>query len=151
MSELTLNIDGAGKITREQDGKHLATVTEDGKVKYENPAYAKGQYLQSIEEISTGFVPSVDTLDEDPEEELGDDEVTEGDPRIHGDAPPTNTALGSYSAAWINFDNENLSDDDFGKKYQKTAQCQLDFIARRPHLFAKREELEERLATLATA
>lgn len=149
--DLKLKINADGEIFREDDKKHLATVNFDtAEVKYENPAYAKGAYKEAILALAGGERPAPEEPDELPNSDL-DEEVEDLDPRVPGNPPERDPSLGAFSAPWINYDHQNLSDEQFAAKYRGSAAAQLDFIARRPALFADREALEERLVTLATA
>ena len=150
--ELNISISSDGAITRDKDNKHLADVDlATGKVKYTNPAYAKGDYKQAIQELAGQVISlgkSKPTGKAKPEVATKDKSDAKGDPRVPSAIPPRDKVMGDFSAAHINYDHANLSDKEFSTKYKNTALCQLEFIAYRPELFADRTALEERFAKL---
>lgn len=149
MSETEVKLTEDGKIIRVADGKHLATVNDDG-IKYENAAYAKGNYKQAIEAAAQGQ-PEEPEQSEDPEagEEEGGDEEKPKPKTLKGyPQPEKHPTLGTFSAAHMNWDLDNLNDKQFAKKYRKCAECMLDFTARKPEKFPDRARLDERLAAL---
>lgn len=159
MSELQVKATPDGKVIRVEDGKLLATIDQDGAVKYANPAYAKDAYKEAIEAAvaainhdkpagggaGPGAAGGESGGSDDGDDEL---EVRDADPRVPVEPPPRHPTLGSFSAAWMNYDHEHATDEEFAKKYSPCAEAQLEFIARRPHLFADLEGLEERLGKL---
>lgn len=152
--ELKVTIDSDGVIKRVGDDKHLATVDpETGEVKYENPAYAKGDYKEKIRDIANDFITngsSPAVSDPEPLPDLDDTrEIVSS--LIPSEEPPRHPTLGSFSSAHINYDHANLSDEDFSKKYSVTSECQLEFIALKPDLFADIAGLEARFAKLSAA
>ena len=176
--EINLSVDAEGIVTRDEDKKHVATIDlKTGEPKFANAAYAKGDYRASIEAVANKFFekqteetkteeqpentpPSNEASQPQPEEntppvennptppEVATQEVVVKDARIPSVRPEKDPNLGYFSAAHINYDHANMSDDEFAKKYKKTAEVHLDFIAARSPLFADLEALEERLASL---
>jgi len=141
------------KVLRADDSKLLATVQDDGTVKFANPAYASGEYREAIESavLSANKGPApVETDDDESDEPEGlmDRAVDVVDARVPSSPPPRHPELGSFSAAHVNFDHANASDEDFAAKYKPCAGSILEFIARSPDLFADREALEVRLHAL---
>lgn len=147
IENLEINIDPEGNITRGGDDKALGTVNLDtGEVKFANAAYAKGDYKAAIEERAAEFIaaPPAEAVEEVVEVEEG----TGTDPRVPGTEPARDPELGSFSPAWINYDHANASKKEFAAKYKRSAECQLEFIALCPQLFADREALEARFNDL---
>jgi len=138
MKEINLRITKDGDIYRVEDKKHIANVKEDGSIKYANPVYAKGTYKAAIANLlEAGPTP------DEPEPVKKVKKV-----KSSLTPPPRDPMLGTFSADHINFDHANLSDEDFKKKYQSTAECQLEWTAERPELFADLEALEDRLSSI---
>lgn len=146
------------QVLRADDNKLLATIQDDGEVKFANPAYASGEYRETIEEAVASVAKSKpakdaetdqdDDEDDDEPETAMDRQVVVSDPRVPSAPPPRHPELGNFSAAHVNYDHANLGDEDFGKKYRPCNGSILEFIARSPDLFADRENLELRLNAL---
>ena len=149
MSKLNISINADGLITRDEDNQELATVAQDGKITYVNPAYAKGNYKIAINDMAKEFLTG---LKEDiPEPPITEEipEVTTNDPRIPTVEPEKDSELGEFSAKFINYDHANMKDKEFSAKYKSTYISQLEFVQSRPEMFADSEGLMDRFEGLA--